>query len=142
MICRCEFMPDARVGERQRACGRAECQEARRQGSQASWRRRNPGYFIARRAKQRASDNKTELVEAPRAGPPLSRLPWELAQEEFGIAGADFLGSMGRLLVTHAKDQIRAETPYIPGKSAQSDGVVAKDEIRGKPRAESHESGR
>ena len=35
-ICRRWFQPDARVGERQRACGKPECQTARRQKTQAA----------------------------------------------------------------------------------------------------------
>src|ERR1039458_9515569 len=53
-ICRQWFRPDARVGSRQHACGKPECQTSRRQKTQASWRRRNPGYAIAYRIDQRA----------------------------------------------------------------------------------------
>src|ERR1019366_1253336 len=41
-ICRRWFRPDARIGSRQHACGKPECQTSRRQKTQASWRRRNP----------------------------------------------------------------------------------------------------
>ena len=37
--------------------------------------------------------------------PPLSQLPWDLAQEEFGVAGTDFLGHLGRVLLVAAQDQ-------------------------------------
>ena|SRR5260370_18966359 len=46
-ICRRWFRPDSRVGVRQRACHAPECQTARRQKTQASWRSRNAGYAIA-----------------------------------------------------------------------------------------------
>jgi hypothetical protein len=39
---------------------------------------------------------------------PLSRLPWDIAQDEFGTKGADFLGVMGTLLVGAAQDQFEA----------------------------------
>src|SRR2546428_11076117 len=48
-ICRRWFRPDPRIGSRQRACGRPECQVARRKKKQKAWRERNPDYFIARR---------------------------------------------------------------------------------------------
>jgi hypothetical protein len=54
-ICRRWFQPDARVGERQRACGKPECQTARRQKTQADWRKRNPDYTISWRLDQRAA---------------------------------------------------------------------------------------
>lgn len=50
MAKRCEycgryFIPDRRVGNRQRVCGRAECKRRRKQGAQKAWSLKNPGYF-------------------------------------------------------------------------------------------------
>lgn len=42
------FIPDKRVGDRQKSCSRAECKRKRKQESQASWSRKNPGYFKGR----------------------------------------------------------------------------------------------
>jgi len=106
-ICRRWFRPDPRVGERQRACDRPECQTARRRKTQASWRRRNPEYAIAWRLDQRKAQ--TGEPEALRLPPPLPRLPWNLAKDQFGAQGADFLGVMGTLILRAMKDQIR---PY------------------------------
>ena len=39
---------------------------------------------------------------------PLSRLPWDIAQDQFGVQGADFIGVLGRLLLRTVQDQIRA----------------------------------
>jgi hypothetical protein len=52
-----------------------------------------------------------------------------MAQEEFGIAGTDFLGSMGRLLLGHAKDEIRSQASGSTGEFRQVGGGLAKDEI-------------
>jgi len=109
VVCRRGFRPHPRLGDRQVACQRPECQQERRRRNQEAWRRIHPGYFIARRAKERAKRNASEPVAPPRVPPPLTRLPWELAQEEFGVAGADFLGSLGRVLL--AKDSIRIQPP-------------------------------
>jgi hypothetical protein len=38
---------------------------------------------------------------------PLSQLPWDVAQGEFGVQGADFIGVMGTLLLRAAQDEIR-----------------------------------
>ena len=37
--------------------------------------------------------------------PPLSQLPWDLAQDAFGVVGTDFLGHLGRVLLGAAQDQ-------------------------------------
>jgi hypothetical protein len=43
-----------------------------------------------------------------RVPPPLDRLPWDVAQDQFGVQGADFIGVMGALLVRATQDQLRA----------------------------------
>ena len=107
-ICRRWFQPEARVGERQRACGKPECQTARRQKTQADWRRRNPDYPIAWRLDQRAAQARPpEVLRVPA---PLNQLPWEFAKDQFGAQGADFIGVTSTLILRAAKDQIR---PYL-----------------------------
>src|SRR5712691_2878822 len=104
-ICRQWFRPDVRVGKRQRACGKTECQTARRRKTQASWRGRNPDYAIAYRMDQRAAQTEPEPMRLPA---PLNQLPWDLVKDQFGAKGVDFIGVMGALLVRTAKDQFRA----------------------------------
>src|SRR5215471_7524008 len=105
-ICRHWFRPDPRVGGRQRACGRAECQATRRRQTQAAWRARNPDYFTARRIQERnALPQPPEPLRLP---PPLNQLPWDIAQDEFGVKGADFIGVMGGLLWNSTQDQFLA----------------------------------
>ena len=106
-ICRRWFVPDRRVGRRQRACSASACQIARRARTQTSWRRRNLDYFIAHRVQRRRlrADEAQGGVLPLVLPPPLSQLPWDLAQEEFGVAGTDFLGHLGRVLLGAAQDQ-------------------------------------
>jgi hypothetical protein len=40
-----------------------------------------------------------------RMPPPLDGLPWDLAKDEFGVQGAEFLAVFGRVLVRMPKDQ-------------------------------------
>lgn len=103
-ICRRWFLPDARVGTRQRACTKPECQSARRQKTQANWRSRNQGYAIAWRLDRRATQA-PQPPEPLRLPSPLNQLPWEFAKDQFGAQGADFIGVMGALILRTAKDQ-------------------------------------
>ena len=105
-ICRRWFRPDPRVGSRQQACPEPDCQVARRKKKQKAWRKRNPDYFIARRIQDRSRQDRPP--ESLRLPPPLSQLPWDVAQSQFGIEGADFLGVMGTLLLRSAQSQFRA----------------------------------
>jgi hypothetical protein len=130
LVCHRGFDPDPRVVDRQKVCRNDECRREMRQRTQAAWRCAHPGYFIEWRAKKREALGKEEAIEPPRLPPPLSRLPWGLAQEEFGAVGADFVASMGRLLVGHAKDEIRVQVPKIMERSCRIGPEVAKDERR------------
>jgi hypothetical protein len=117
-LCRRWFYPDPRVGLRQRACSERSCQVARRARTQASWRRRNPDYFTAHRLQQRrASAVEGSILEPLQLPPPLSQLPWDIAQDEFGPVGSDFLGHLGRVLLRSGQDerkvQVRASIDEI-----------------------------
>jgi hypothetical protein len=116
--CRRWFAPDARVGDRQRTCSREECQKARRAATQASWRARHPEYDQARRIQERAAAEAAgEVVTLSRAPRPLDRLPWDFAQDQFKVEGAEFLLGFGRLLRQYTQDQIAAQVPATAGES-------------------------
>jgi len=105
-ICHRWFRPDNRVGSRQRACSKPACQVLRRRKKQAAWRARNPDYFSGRRIQTRgASDKPPEPLRLPS---PLNQLPWDIAQSEFGVQGADFIGTMGTLLLHSVQSQLKA----------------------------------
>jgi hypothetical protein len=115
-ICRQWFRPNTRVGPRQHACSKPECQKARRRKTQAIWRAKNPEYAAGYRIQQRSAQE--HLPEPLRLPPLLGQLPWDLAKDEFGQKGSDFIGVMGSLLVRSAKDQFRAylvNSTRVPG---------------------------
>jgi hypothetical protein len=134
-ICHHWFLRDNRVGSRQQTCGRPECQQRRRRKMQAAWRARNPDYFAWRRIQARmvpdpppsppAQPGRTSqpaLSSPPTSPPPtwsrpptplrvrapLNRLPWDIAQSEFGPQGADFIGIMAGLLLDETQSEIAA----------------------------------
>jgi hypothetical protein len=135
-ICRQWFRPDPRIGGRQRACGKAECQRLRRRKTQAGWRKRNPEYGAAYRIQQRT------LPTDPPAEPmcvraPLNQLPWDLAKDEFGAQGADFIAVLGGVLLRAAKDQFRAYVAdlvrvsgTLPGGAEKTSGDGGHTEAR------------
>src|ERR1700741_963587 len=105
-ICRRWFRPDPRIGLRRRACRNPDCQVARRRKKQKQWRECNPDYFIARRILDRGkTDRAPEPLRLPR---PLSQLPGDIAQFEFGVKGTDFIGVLGTVLLRGAQSQFEA----------------------------------
>ena len=114
-ICRQWFLPEPRVRNRQHACGKPECQASRRRKTQASWRRRNRGYALARRIDQRAAQPSEPL----RMPAPLNQLPWDVAKDQFGPQGTDFIAVMSALIIRSAKDQWAAylvDPARLPGR--------------------------
>ena len=134
-ICRRWFRPDARVGLRQQACREPDCQVTRRKKKQKAWRKRNPDYFIARRIQDRSrQDRPPEPLRLP---PPLSQLPWDIAQSQFGTEGADFIGIMGTLLLRSAQSQFRAYVieesgppDTLPSEATQSQMRLRREWVR------------
>jgi hypothetical protein len=89
-ICRKWFEPDARVGARQRVCSSQECQGERQRRNRAAWRKSRPDYFTARHIQKRAEAERSP--EPLRLKRPLGELPWDILQDEIGVAATDFLG--------------------------------------------------
>jgi hypothetical protein len=81
-ICRRWFLPDARVGDRQRACGAAECQRARHREADRAWHARHPDYDRGRRWQKAVEAAKAGAPPRPPDRPaPLSGVPWDIAQD-------------------------------------------------------------
>jgi hypothetical protein len=95
------FQPDPRVGDRQRACSKPACQQARQRRQQAEWRGRNPDYFASRR--WRAATEETPPPQPPptlpRSPPPLEQVPWDVVQSQFKAQQTVILALLVRVLV-------------------------------------------
>ena len=126
-ICRRWFRPNPRVGSRQRACGRPECQAARRVQTQRNWRESCPDYFTARRIRERGEQDRPP--EPLRLPPPLSQLPWDIAQDEFGVQGTDFIGILSTVLLRVAQDQFKAYSLDKTGLAGTLAPKAAQDQI-------------
>jgi len=50
----------------------------------------------------------TPAPEPLRLPGPLNQLPWDLAKDQFGIEGADFIGVLSALILRVVKDEIRS----------------------------------
>ena len=123
-VCGKWFRPDPRVGERQKACSSPECQRQRRSKTQRLWRRGNPAYFTERRLRERNEGDRD--VEPLRVPSPLSQLPWDLAQDEIGGKASDFIGVLGKMLVTYVQDQMNTKHVDNTGESDRDLNEVGK----------------
>lgn len=93
---------------RQRVCSSPKCQRERRLRQQAAWRKSRPDYFTARRIEKRAEAKRAP--EPLRLKRPLGELPWDIVQDEIGVAAADFLGILAAMILRVMQSQMRMQT--------------------------------
>jgi hypothetical protein len=111
-VCRRWFLPDARVGARQHACGRDECQRERHRRADQRWRRANRDYDRDRRWRETIAIATTGPAAPPPAspaGPPVSGLPWDLVQDEMGLQGRVILAGVVRVMGLYVQDEMRVQ---------------------------------
>ena len=127
-ICRRWFRPDPRIGSRQRTCKNKDCQTSRRRKKQKAWRKAHPDYFIRKRIEKRGNQNPPP--DPLRLPAPLSKLPWETAQFEFGVQGADFIGHLGIVLLQSAQSQFEAYVADSKGSAGTLPPEPGQSQIR------------
>jgi len=130
-VCHRWFHPHSRIGDGQRVCSAKPCQEKRQQDNAAAWRARHPEYGVKRRMRLRELRAAKEEAVDPLALPgPLGELPWDVAQEQFGVQGADFIGHLARVVLRVAKELMRRQGLESTRESSGLLGGRGKEEIR------------
>jgi hypothetical protein len=71
------------------------------------------------------------VAETKRLPHPLSNLPWDIARDEFGLKGADFIGAMGAVVLQAAKNQLRGQAVDFTRDGATLPRVPAKNQFQG-----------
>lgn len=131
-ICRRWFLPDARVGDRQHACERDECQRERHRRADQRWHAANRDYDRDRRWRETIAAAKQEPSETPpavNAPPPTSGLPWDVVQDEMGVQARVIIAGVVRVMGLFVQDEMRKEVPKIVEGIARVPRRGAQDEI-------------
>src|SRR5512144_2787804 len=109
-ICRRWFLPDARVGARQRACGAEECQRARHRDADRAWHARHPDYDRGRRWQKAVEAAKAGAPpRTPERPAPLAGVPWDIAQDAMTPEALVIIAGVARVLAVHAQDERRRQ---------------------------------
>lgn len=132
--CRRWFVPDPRVGKRQRTCGSAECRGARHRRADRAWQKRHPDYDRGRRwEKKLARVQQDGPTEAPERAP-LSGVPWDLAQDVMGPQTVVIIAGLAGVLVRHAQDGRKRQACEMAAEFVRHRPAGAQDEMeRGPP---------
>ena len=118
-VCGKWFIADARVRHCQRTCLKPECRAEQRRRSQASWSRRNPGYWtenrlgaqVSRLENGQGSASRKPVVRPPPAE--LAEIPPVFVQEAMGVKGYVITVFLVRMLSRMAQDAMRGQRHEI-----------------------------
>ena len=130
-ICRCWFLPDPRVGARQKTCSSPACQAERRRRTQCNWRQKNRSYQADYRLREQAEKLVSgDLEVTPMRGPPaeIAQVPWPFAKDAMGAKATVFMAFFIRLVMRSVKDQRCTESAVITGQISGHSLPVAKDQ--------------
>jgi len=133
-ICRRWFLPDVRVGERQRTCGLAACQQARHEQTHAAWRAENRDYDRDRRWRLTigaAKDDPTAAPPAANAPAPIAGVPWDVVQTEMRVEGRVILAGVVRVVGAYVQTEMRRQATEIMAGVVRHAPGVAQTEMEG-----------
>lgn len=134
-VCRSWFLPDVRVGVRQRTCGAGECQRERHRRACGAWRRRDPDYDRARRWQASLDRAKAgEGLRPPREPRILAGVPWDLVRDVMKPEGAEILAGVAGVLARYTRDERRRYLSEPKGESGGLPPGCPRDEMEEGPR--------
>lgn len=126
-ICGRWFLPDPRVGARQRACSEPQCQRERHRRACEEWRARNPDYDREDRLRRRL---RVEVgPEDARVGDALAGVDLEAARDVVALEVFVFVEETARVLADWARDGVRRQGVEIAGISGRLPPTRARDEM-------------
>jgi len=112
-ICRKWFVPDPRVGDRQKTCGAKKCQTKWHAKKCAEWNQQNPAYFkeiyLAKKLAAIAESDAKEVNFSVKS----SQLPRKLVQEVIGAQHLVIIEYYTRLLFKSFQEVNLRQPPEI-----------------------------
>jgi hypothetical protein len=132
--CRRWFLPDARVGDRQRTCGAADCQRARHERAYSAWRKANRDYDRGRRWQDTLEAAKAEPASAPPGAhppEPVAGVPWDVVQNEMRVEGRVILAGVVRVIGVFVQNEMRRQAIDIAAGVVRHARVAAQTEMEG-----------
>lgn len=106
-ICRRWFIPHPRAGDRQRVCGRVECQRERHRRACQAWREREGDAERRHRLEQRLR------TDGGDAGPQAGKVRWAVVRDAVGLEVAVILEELHRVLEDAVRDAVRRQVAGI-----------------------------
>jgi len=125
-ICKCWFLPNPRVKDRQKTCGRPKCQREWHRRKCAEWNRKNADYFKANYLAKKIETAK-KAVHAGSAGPAFrfkSGLPYQFVQEVIGLKHLLIIEYQSQLIARRCHTLMKEQLPVASGPTHQQPGMT------------------
>lgn len=142
-ICKKWFLPNPRLGDRQKTCGAPECQRQWHARKCAEWNRKNRSYFQEIYLRRRLADLETASSEPLPSPSPVPALqpaapldyPRGVVQEVIGAQHLVIIEYIVRLLVRSVQEVIRPQATETQSESRRlpPEAISRGDGQRGPP---------
>ena len=131
-ICRCWFLPNPRLKDRQMTCADPKCKREWHRRKCAEWNKNNPDYFSSNYLQRKLDDasqrDKASKTKSKTLPPPKSRLksglPIEYVQEVIGIQHLVIIEYLAQLLLRRFQEVLRGQVVVNTGQVSQLPGMV------------------
>jgi hypothetical protein len=127
-ICGRWFLPNSRVGKRQRVCSSAECQRERHRRNCVRWHKSNPDYDREGRLRSKLiieGSREKKAVEVD----PLGQVNEKVARDLVGLQLYVFIDELVKVLIIWMRDLVSEKLSETKGQSGKQVEVSARDEI-------------
>jgi len=127
-ICGRWFLPNRRVGKRQRVCSNPECQRERHRRNCARWHKNNPDYDREGRLRSGLIFEKSGEKKAVETDP-LRQVNETVARDLVGLQVYVFIDELVKVLIVWMRDLVSEKLLETRGQSGKQVEVGARDEI-------------
>jgi hypothetical protein len=124
-ICRKWFLPNPRLGVRQKTCGAEECKDKWHTKKCAQWNRQNRPYFQANHLSKKLQSNQNQekasgnLTSRSKKVGKSPQLPQKVIQEVIGVQQFVIIEYVSRVLLRRVQEVIRKQTVEISIEAEQ-----------------------
>jgi len=127
-ICGRWFLPNSRVGKRQRVCSNPECQRERHRRDCARWHKNNRDYDREGRLRGKLIIEESRGKKAVEVDP-LGQVNETVARDLVGLQVYVFIDELVKVLIVWMRDLVSEKLSETKGQSGKQVEVSARDEI-------------
>jgi hypothetical protein len=127
-ICGRWFLPNRRVGKRQRVCSHPDCQRERHRRNCVRWHKNNPDYDQEGRLRRKLIGEQNREKRAVETDP-LRQVNESTARDLVGLQVYVFIDEIAKVLIAWTRDLVVEELSETKMETGKQVVLAARDEI-------------